>query len=443
MRSLQLMFVCLISIFLLQSCEKDQKKELVNEDEVEQLDRDESASELLELSKAGLPTQEKQLEGSGILATKQGLPTLPSAQANARFTEVLLVGSQGLNCGSSIRGNNFNTGNNIGGNTYQRGCLNNYYSFRSNDVMYPMYLDSEGEINLTLTEMTTDLDLFVFTVDRYGYLDQCVGYSINAYRSDESLTLNLNSGEYAVIVDGYIGGLQSYFTLSANCSEDGGCQDFDNLYRGEASSQLTDLIKWNDYARYDAEVRNNRSYSGRQSLYLDRRSGVAAADQPDVVKMLGERTSGRHYVSWKMYIPSNSNAHFNTQKFQQLGREYGLETYLRMGRGIAVRAKGQLYQSPYTYPQNRWFDVFMDFDLDNQRGYLWVDGKCVISWDLRTQSGRTSYGNNRIAGINYYAYSTYSTFYIDDLCVEEFGGNEDGTLFLDTSSLSDETIIVD
>lgn len=441
MRSLQLMFVLILSVFLLQSCEKDNTEQMVDKDQLDKAEIDESQPESFEITKIGEEGAEKQLESSGIQLSKLGLPARETSTANARGPQVLPLLIQQLTCGASISGRN--TGSSyIGGNVYQAGCLSSYWAFNAPEELYPFSISNAEEVTFSLTNLRADLDIFVFTLDNQGNLGQCIGYSINGGIRNESLTLDLWAGEYVVIVDGYNSSQISNFTLSASCrGNNTQCEGFENYYTGDLTDQAYDWVDWNPSSNFTGQVSNYRAANGQKSLYIDFKGGYSDFHQPDVVRQVGERSTGSYKMSWQMYIPSGRNAHVNFQKFQQLGREWGLGLFFRMGKRVALKARNKVIQTNVYYPQGRWFDVSITYDLDRQYAFLWVDGKMAACWKTYIRMNKSYNGQNRLAGVNFYAYHSASTFYIDEFCFEE----EDASTiqYFTADAIPEDVIVID
>ncbi|GEM_PF-5258935 len=72
---------------------------------------------------------------------------------------------------------------------------------------------------VALTDMTVDLDLFVFALNSQYQIIDTKGMSINGGAKDEKLTLtDLNPGLYIVAVDAYISSISGHYNLTMNCS---------------------------------------------------------------------------------------------------------------------------------------------------------------------------------------------------------------------------------
>ena len=268
-----------------------------------------------------------------------------------------------------------------------------------------------------MSNLHKDLDIFLFSLDHRYYPVTCLDKSVNGNTSNEAISITLPSGTYAIIIDGWRSDQKSSFTLSMHCSGTPlpNCENFDHYYRGSITAQSSNWIKYNSHSYYDAQVTGYRYYSQGNSLRVKR----VANNEPDVVRRFGEKTHGKYKVSWKMYVPRDKNATFNIKKYNDPKRETGVAVYLRMGRGMAFRAKNNLYHSNQTYSQDRWLDVEMYIDLDRETTILYIDHAPVAKWKTRTIARQSHPGKNRFAGINFWAYSSYTDFFVDDVCFEQ------------------------
>lgn len=386
---------------------------------------------------------EKQLKTSGMKSYVDLADRTPSERqapttANAR-------NATWISCGKSINSSTIGATNTHNGGIYTEGCLTEVYDFSAGDRKFLLRVTNTTSVKFNLSGMSKDLDIFVFSAYEPDYYpNTCIGHSINGGTREENLTRTLNPGTYVIIIDGYNRSQHSNFRLRVDCGDQGGgggtsanCEDFDNYYNGDISRQSSKWKKWITNARFDGEIRSNRSYSSSKSLYIDHKSGYSASNQPDVIRKVGDYASGRYLVKWKIYVPSNRNAAFNIQKYNQQGDETGMMVYFRQGRGIALQANNQIYQARKSYRQGRWIDVYVDYDLSNRTAYLTIDNELIAIWDTRIKYNSSRKGANRLSGINFWAYHSATSFYVDDFCAEDISGvvidyfDTDGAIFID------------
>lgn len=411
MRKFKVLFLSmLVASFFLTSCQKEEKDQNFEQNIAEQSEEIADNREDLMKEKVAPELPEKQLATSGMSYQVENLE--PDAMPEGAISR----SPSWINCGQEIYSSTHGAPDDFDGHDYLNGCLDKYYAFNAPDKEYFFNVSAPMSITFELTHLNKDLDLFIFSSN----WQQCYGYSVNPYQNSESITLHFNPGTYVVVIDGYKASMISQFKLTMTCED--GCEDFDNYHNGNISSQSFDWSKWVPGATFDGKVTSNRSFSPHKSLYIDHKPGYSDANQMDVVKKIGEYSSGRYFISWKMYVPHNRNAAFNFQKYNLPGLETGLVVYLRKGKGIALRANNQIYHSSKSYGQGQWINISVDYDLNAKIAVLSVDNKLIAAWNTRTRNNTPANGVNRLGGIDFWAYHDYTTFYVDDICVEDYTG---------------------
>jgi len=219
----------------------------------------------------------------------------------------------------------------------------------------------------------------------------CNGNSI-AYDGFWEQTINYDRLEVQDLID------QCY-----NASDCLVADDFESYYAGDDISFFNPSIwkKWNNNVP-DGKISRDKSFTGSQSLEINRNQYGAQ----DVVLKLGNRTTGIYKINWQMYINDSDKAYFNIQNNTD---------DLKQGGELRIE-----FESTYTSYQNRWFDVELYIDLDNNELKLFLDNR-------RFEHEQNYYAN--LGGINFYA-TADAHFYIDDICMETvqaipFTDNED------------------
>lgn len=426
MRKFKIVLLSLATFsFFLTSCQKEGKEQSFEQNIIEQSEEIIDTPEDLLKEKISPELPEKLLETSGIksyVERRSGDEMPEQAQSRSPLW---------INCGQDIFSTTHGEPNDFDGWDYKKGCLDKYYAFDAPDRKYFFSVPQPMTITFELSNLHKDLDMFIFSSN----WQHCYGYSVNPYQNNESITLHFNPGIYTVVIDGFKHNMISQFKLSMICED--GCEDFDNYHNGNISSQSSEWRKWILGAALDGKVTSNRSFSPHKSLYIDHKPGYSDANQMDVIKKIGEYNSGKYYITWKMYVPHNRNAAFNFQKYNIPGLETGLVVYLRKGKGIALKANNQIYHSSKKYKQGLWIDVAVDYDLSANMAVLSVGNEIIAAWNTRTKHNTHAQGINRLGGINYWAYHDYTTYYVDDICVEDYSGLsilyhfDDETIFID------------
>ncbi|MFH1435073.1 MAG: hypothetical protein ABIJ56_05085, partial [Pseudomonadota bacterium] len=119
-----------------------------------------------------------------------------------------------ISCGSSFSGSNYGAGHT---NRMLENSCSEYLEWTGPEIAYEFTLEERSRVNILLSNMTADLDLFLMG-NAHEQCDgrDCIQYSINVDR-DDSITRTLDPGTYYIMADGYREAT-SAFTLSLSCN---------------------------------------------------------------------------------------------------------------------------------------------------------------------------------------------------------------------------------
>lgn len=162
----------------------------------------------------------------------------------------------------------------------------------------------------------------------------------------------------------------------------------------------------------DGVISNDQASSAPNSLYI--------SGSNDQVYPFGNYTTGHYTLTFNYYIPSSGNGgYFNIQHV--LLQQWALECYFNNTGGGTLNVGGAAIT--FSCPNNAWFPIEFDVDMDNDQASLTINNTLVHTWPFSYQSGNTN-GTNQLAGINFYAGSplgnSYSgNYYVDDFVVTE------------------------
>lgn len=103
-------------------------------------------------------------------------------------------------------------------------CSNNGTdTFLGDDNIFYFIVTNDPQTTVThhfeLKDLNDDLDLFLYTLTPQGRVHECKASSITIGLDDELIEVsNLNSGAYILVVDGWMEGVASTYTLDVYCS---------------------------------------------------------------------------------------------------------------------------------------------------------------------------------------------------------------------------------
>ncbi len=165
----------------------------------------------------------------------------------------------------------------------------------------------------------------------------------------------------------------------------------------------------------NAVVTDAYSNSGAQSVFI---SGDGVQD---ALLLLGNQSSGEYEFSYLMYIPSGKTGYINFQGetapgggagnggagvFNSGNITFNLDG-LSPGIVEDIDADGTVYNT-YSYPQDFWFEVKFNFDIDGGPVYtLSIDGVAGAPVPFGT--------DGIVGGIDFFSIDANNEYYVDDV----------------------------
>ncbi len=181
------------------------------------------------------------------------------------------------------------------------------------------------------------------------------------------------------------------------------CENFDNLtVGGLVADQLGGMwTTWSGTNADDATVSDTYSNSPSNSFIVD-------AGTVDLVYQFGTDplTTGQWNYSNYIYVPAGYSGYFNVQSEPTPGVAWVIELFFDDGGTGRFIIDG--VQTNFTYSQDNWFNLSINFDLDNDLAEIKIDGTLVLLFET----------TNSIGGIDYYGANSGGepgAFY-DDVC---------------------------
>jgi len=140
--------------------------------------------------------------------------------------------------------------------------------------------------------------------------------------------------------------------------------------------------------------------------YQTNSSGTEQGD--DQLLVLGNRTTGRYSLKWKMYIPAGKNAYYGLQHLinptgAQASDNWTMDVY------FYSTGKDSITNVPPgvsgTHPIATWFTVEHIIDLDKNIAQFYIDGKLRRAWNYVKNLG----------SVDFYATDVNSLYYVDEI----------------------------
>ena len=202
------------------------------------------------------------------------------------------------------------------------------------------------------------------------------------------------------------------FSLTANSQTIIISDDFELYGLGPMGNQNPSVwTNWSGVTGTDEDIQVSDTWasSGTQS------GNVPGITSPlcDALMLCGEVGAGQYTVRFNVYIPSGNSAYWNFQQEEAPGVQWNGEWLFDAG-SVEYLDNGDTA----TYPEDQWFEVKYEINLDFSEISMWVDG--VLFLDLEVYPG------SQIGAMDFFSALANNDYWIDDiLYTDEFLGVDD------------------
>jgi hypothetical protein len=169
-----------------------------------------------------------------------------------------------------------------------------------------------------------------------------------------------------------------------------------------------------------ALVSTEKAFSGTKSLKV---TGAPLGGPVDQLYLLGNQTSGKWNITFKMYVPAGKTGYYNLQQDETPGLSYSHQVYFRSnGTGVFQAVSSN---TNFTYPQDTWFTVQLSIDQDADQATAYINNVAVKTWQYSLNTN-SQVGHNKIGGFDFFPAtsplevnpSAQPLYYVDDIKVE-------------------------
>ncbi|MBM3436368.1 MAG: hypothetical protein FJY07_09170, partial [Bacteroidetes bacterium] len=161
----------------------------------------------------------------------------------------------------------------------------------------------------------------------------------------------------------------------------------------------------------DAVISDDFASSGIKSAKV---AGVT-----DAVLKLGDKTTGKYQLTFKMYIPTGYGGYYNFQHYESPGIEWAFEVYFG-ATGAGYLNAGATSVAGFNYAHDTWVDIMNVIDLTNDWTELYIGGNLIYEWPFSWQANSQS-GLLQLGGVDFYAGAPTGetpVYYFEDLVFE-------------------------
>jgi len=185
-------------------------------------------------------------------------------------------------------------------------------------------------------------------------------------------------------------------------------EDFEGFIAGQQVA-CQDPVNWTTWSQLpcspeDATISTNYAHSGSKSFVI--------VPANDFVKPLGDKTTGKWWISFWVYMPATKGGYFNTLNTfpATVTGDWGMEVYFDVGGGGRL-LNGATINFTWTPATWQYAEVIIDLDLDQAQ--FWFNGSQVgATWSW----SRNNTIQKRIAANDFYGplQTTADECYFDD-----------------------------
>lgn len=191
------------------------------------------------------------------------------------------------------------------------------------------------------------------------------------------------------------------------------CDDFDKYTVGGLNAQSANWDVWDGdtVGAGDGIVTTENSVSGKNSMKID---GTLTPAQ-DVIFDTGVKTKGSYILKHKMFVPAGKKAYYSVQHDITKGKHVWANDMMFYKNGGGRITVGSKIIGTFSYKQDAWFDVVQTINIAKDTTTVTINGK-TLGWKWSGGSdGTANVSNTKLAGFDFYADSTFTKYYVDDV----------------------------
>ena len=211
---------------------------------------------------------------------------------------------------------------------------------------------------------------------------------------------------------GYYLGAALCFAIGLNASAQSMSEDFEGWAVGSyMGTNSADWTTWSGTTggAEDVQVSNTQAASGSNSIYF-MSTNANGGPQDVIVPFGGQHNTGHFNWDANFYVDNNQGAYFNFQGNTTVGQVWSFNCQMH-NNGTITFDDGVTVWRQTTYPQDTWFNLEIDVDLNANNWEILMDGVSVGIFQAAT---------GQIASIDLFPVNSAnggnnnSSFYVDD-----------------------------
>ena len=195
------------------------------------------------------------------------------------------------------------------------------------------------------------------------------------------------------------------------------CENFDGFTVGQRLA-CQDSVNWTTWSHDPCNTTEDPLISSAQSFSPTK--SVVIAYNNDLVKELGNDTTGIHDMTFSFYVPTTKTGYFNTLAgFTPDPFKWGMECYFDVA---ATGNNGRLFAGsstaiPFAYTHGSWQSVTVRVNLNIDSARVFINGNVIHTWRW-TAGANGSAVPKRLAANNFYGALSSNELYVDNYCYD-------------------------
>ena len=192
------------------------------------------------------------------------------------------------------------------------------------------------------------------------------------------------------------------------------CDDFESYTVGQRLA-CQDSINWTTWSNDPCNTTEDPLISSAQAFSPTK--SVVIVQNNDLVKPLGNDTTGIHDITFKFYVPTGKAGYFNTLALFAPPYSWAMQCYFDIA---ATGNNGRLFAGqsaafPFAYTHNAWQTVNLVVNLDIDSARFSINGNVIRTWRW-TAGGFGAGGPKVLAANNFFGATANDQMYMDNYC---------------------------
>ncbi|MFC2093719.1 T9SS type A sorting domain-containing protein [Bacteroidota bacterium] len=193
------------------------------------------------------------------------------------------------------------------------------------------------------------------------------------------------------------------------------CEDFDGFTVGGRLA-CQDSINWTTWSLDPCNTTEDPLISSAQSVSPS--NSVVIVYNNDLVKPLGNDTTGIHKVTFQFYVPTGKAGYWNTlATFAAPTYQWGMECYFDVA---ATGNNGRLFGGsstavPFAYTHGAWHTTTLIVNLDIDSAKFIMNGTVIHTWRWTAGASGTAVPK-RLAANDFFGATSVDEMYMDNFC---------------------------